>query len=82
VFQIVNEGMHNIRKHTRARSGLVSLSNADGQLRIRIENESPEGPTAPFLPGSLAERTAALGGTIEIDCATPGVTAVRIAIPV
>jgi signal transduction histidine kinase len=82
VFQIVNEGMHNIRKHTRARTGTISLNNADGQLRIRIENETPEGPTAPFLPGSLAERTAALGGTIEIDCATPGATAVSIAIPV
>ncbi|WP_195763701.1 sensor histidine kinase [Duganella guangzhouensis] len=82
VFQIVNEGMHNIRKHTRARTGLISLSNADGQLRIRIENESPEGPSAPFLPGSLAERSTALGGTIAIDCDTPGITAVSIAIPV
>ena len=82
VFQIVNEGMHNIRKHTRARTGSISLSNADGQLRIRIENETPEGPTAPFLPGSLAERSTALGGTIAVDCDTPGVTAVSIAIPV
>jgi signal transduction histidine kinase len=82
VFQIVNEGMHNIRKHTRARSGTISLSNADGQLRIRIDNDTPEGPTAPFLPGSLAERTAALGGNIAIDCDTPGHTTVSIAIPV
>ncbi|WP_432383722.1 sensor histidine kinase [Duganella sp. P38] len=82
VFQIVNEGMHNIRKHTRARTGSISLSNADGQLRIRIENETPEGPTAPFLPGSLAERTAALGGTIAVDRDTPGATTVSIAIPV
>ncbi|WP_343728838.1 histidine kinase [Duganella sp.] len=82
VFQIVNEGMHNIRKHTRARSGLISLSNADGQLRIRIQNETPEGPPAPFLPGSLAERTTALGGTIAIDRESDGVTTVSIAIPV
>lgn len=82
VFQIVNEGMHNIRKHTRARTGTISLSNADGQLRIRIQNESPAGPTAPFLPGSLAERTSALGGTIAVERDTPGVTTVSIAIPV
>ncbi|TFW27703.1 hypothetical protein E4L98_06375 [Duganella callida] len=82
VFQIVNEGMHNIRKHTRARSGQVSLSNADGQLRIRIENDAPEGPVTPFLPGSIAERTAALGGTIAVERAAPGVTAVCVAIPV
>jgi len=82
VFQIVNEGMHNIRKHTRARNGVVDLSNVDGQLRIRIENEAPEGPPAPFLPGSLAERTNALGGTIEIVRTSQDATAVHIAIPV
>jgi signal transduction histidine kinase len=82
VFQIVNEGMSNIRKHTRARSGRIDLSNVDDQLRIRIENETPEGPPAPFLPGSIAERTAALGGTIEIGRTAQGATAVHIAIPV
>jgi len=82
VFQIVNEGMSNIRKHTRARSGLIHLSNVDDQLRIRIENENPEGPPAPFLPGSLAERTTALGGAIEIARTAHGATAVHITIPV
>ena len=82
VFQIANEGMSNIRKHTRARTGLIDLSNVDGQLRIRIENDTPEGPAAPFLPGSIAERTAALGGTIEIGRTAQGATAVCIAIPV
>lgn len=81
VFQIVNEGMSNIRKHTRARSGRVVLGNADGQLRIRIENDHPDGAPEPFLPASLAERTVALGGAIEID-RTARCTAVRIAIPV
>ncbi|MYM75080.1 histidine kinase [Duganella sp. FT134W] len=82
VFQIINEGMSNIRKHTRARTGLIDLSNVDGQLRIRIENELPEGPVAPFLPGSIAERTAALGGSIAVDCSAHGATAVTITIPV
>ncbi len=82
VFQIVNEGMSNIRKHTRARSGRIHLSNVDDQLHIRIENETPEGPPAPFLPGSIAERTSALGGTIEIHRASPQATAVHITIPV
>jgi signal transduction histidine kinase len=81
VFQIVNEGMHNIRKHTRARSGTVELGNAGGQLHIRIANEAPQGPAAPFLPGSIAERTAALGGTLQVEQAA-GITAVSIAIPV
>jgi signal transduction histidine kinase len=82
VFQIVNEGMSNIRKHTRARSGVIDLSNVDGQLMIRIENDSPEPPPTPFLPGSIAERAAALGGTIDIGHLARGATVVTIAIPV
>lgn len=82
VFQIANEGMSNIRKHTRARSGVLDLSNVDGQLLIRIENENPDGPPATFLPGSIAERTAALGGTLEVGRTVQGATTLRIAIPV
>ncbi|WP_373988771.1 sensor histidine kinase [Duganella sp. BuS-21] len=82
VFQIVNEGMSNIRKHTRARNGRIHLNNVDEQLHIRIENETPEGPPAQFLPGSIAERTTALGGTIEIGQTAQGATTVHIAIPV
>jgi signal transduction histidine kinase len=82
VFQIVNEGMSNIRKHTRARGGLIDLSNVDGQLLIRIENDSPEAPAAPFLPASIAERAAALGGTIAIEHLARGATVVNVAIPV
>ena len=82
VFQIVNEGMSNIRKHTRARSGLIDLSNVDGQLLIRIENDSPQAPAVTFLPGSIAERAAALGGTIAIEHLARGATVVSVAIPV
>jgi len=80
VFQIVNEGMSNIRKHTRARSGRVVLGSADGQLRIRIENDNPDGPPDSFLPTSLAERAVALGGAIDIERSGQA-TAVRITIP-
>ncbi|MET0323105.1 MAG: histidine kinase [Duganella sp.] len=82
VFQIVNEGMSNIRKHTRARHGVIELSNVENQLLIRIENDNPDGPPPSFLPGSLAERTAALGGVITVAGTAQGNTAVTIAIPV
>ena len=82
VFQIVNEGMSNIRKHTRARHGVIALSNVDSQLLIRIENDNPDGPPPSFLPGSLAERTAALGGILSVEPTAAGGTAVLIAIPV
>jgi signal transduction histidine kinase len=82
VFQVVNEGMSNIRKHTRSRHGVIHLSNVEGQLLIRIENDNPDGLPPEFLPGSLAERTAALGGQLVVEHNERGNTAVCIAIPV
>lgn len=80
VFQIVNEGMSNIRKHTRARVGAVTLSSVDGNLRIDIDNENPDGACADFRPGSIAERASALGGKVDITRPAGG-TRVRVSIP-
>ena len=82
VFQIANEGMSNIRKHTRARAGLIELSCSDGWLCIRIENDNPDRQAADFLPGSIAERAAALGGTMRVRAGAHGATAIHVAIPV
>lgn len=82
VFQIVNEGMSNIRKHTSAREGAVTLGCADGWLNIRIENECPAGPAEVFLPHSIAERAAALGGKAHVEHKADGDTVVLVAIPV
>lgn len=81
-FQIVNEGMSNIRKHTSAREGAVTLGCADGCLHIRIENENPPGPADVFLPHSIAERAAALGGKARVEHKANGDTVVLVAIPV
>jgi signal transduction histidine kinase len=80
VFQIVNEGMSNIRKHTRARVGAVTLSSINGCLQIDIDNEHPDGVFVEFLPGSIAERAAALGGGVDITHRA-GSTRVRVSIP-
>lgn len=62
VFQIVNEGMSNICKHTTARNGYIELACTAGQLTVRIENECSGQPVLDFTPSSIAERAAALGG--------------------
>lgn len=80
VFQIVNEGMSNIRKHTRARVGAVTLSSVNGCLQIDIENENPDTFSGEFLPGSIAERAAALGGNVVITHPA-GSTRVCVSIP-
>ncbi|KQQ33643.1 hypothetical protein ASF61_11305 [Duganella sp. Leaf126] len=80
VFQIVNEGMSNIRKHTRARVGAVTLATVNNCLQIDIDNEHPDSAPGEFLPGSIAERAAALGGGVGITHPDGG-TRVRVSIP-
>lgn len=82
VFQIVNEGMSNIRKHTSARHGAVKLTCVQGALHISIDNECAAAHVPDFLPDSLAERAAALGGSARVTHNTLGNTSVQIEIPI
>ena len=82
VFQIVNEGMSNICKHTTARNGYIELACTAGQLTVRIENECSGQPVLDFTPSSIAERAAALGGEARVQRGRQNNTAVQIVIPV
>lgn len=85
VFQIVNEGMSNMRKHTTARGGRVVLTRDTHVLTISIENERTLADAAvavEFMPVSITERAQALGGTVQVGRAASGMTMVRIDIPV
>lgn len=81
VFQIVNEGMSNMRKHTNARSGSVSLRTCPQSLHIEIDNAAHGKPAGDFLPLSIAERSAALGGSVQVQQRPDGSATVRITIP-
>lgn len=80
VVQLVREGMSNIRRHTAATHAAIGLSRNDGWLHIRIENDCPSGPPAPFTPRSISERAAALGGVAYVG-STDKATAVHVDIP-
>lgn len=82
VFQLVSEGMSNIRRHTLATRGTVKMCRKHGWLHISIENECPSGPADPFVPRSIAERAASLGGYAYVASGDDGATAVNIDIPV
>src|SRR5437016_9223787 len=63
VFQIVVEGLSNIRRHTSSAWATIGLACRNGQLRLRIVNDITAGSApAPFTPRSITERAAALGG--------------------
>lgn len=82
MFQLVCEGVANIRKHSAARHGRVRIACRDGQLTIDIENDGTPPDLPPFTPASISQRSAALGGSVRIERRAPATTAVCIAIPV
>lgn len=79
-FQIVAEGLSNIRRHTVAESAVVSVGCDDTCFTLRIENDGGP-PPGGFFPKSITERAAALGGLAQVDDAAGGVTAVTVTIP-
>lgn len=83
LFHIVAEGLSNIRRHTRASKATVNLASTGDSLVLRISNDhsANEAPPRRFTPRSLTERTAALGGTLQIDAGRADQTQVIIRIP-
>lgn len=82
VFQIITEGISNIRKHTSARHGFIMLKSTNEWLNIQIENDCPDGRAAAFEPRSIAERATELGGTARMERAPDGNAVVHIHIPI
>ena len=81
VFQIVIEGLSNIRRHSGSKSATVRLSCTEMTLHVRIENgRDGPAPVDEFVPGSIAGRAESLGGRARVERAADR-TAVHIEIP-
>ena len=81
LLHMVREGLSNIRRHTRARSGEVQLDCDGHWLALRIANEGlPD--ACGFTPRSISERAAALGGHVQVRREVGGRTAVHVVIPI
>jgi len=82
IFQMVVEGMSNIRRHTRAERARVHLSWRSGYLILRIENdEAGESEYRSFMPLSISGRAESLGGRVQVDRNRENRTVVTVAIP-
>jgi signal transduction histidine kinase len=82
IFQMVAEGLSNIRRHTQATSANIALSRHSDHLILRIENDSWEATGShSFKPRSLSERAAALGGRAQVVQDNGKTSAVVIEIP-
>jgi signal transduction histidine kinase len=82
VFQMIAEGLSNIRRHTEARHAVIGIACDGKKLALRIENDDPaQIEYAPFTPRSLTERAAALGGQTQVFKRPNGGAIVMIEIP-
>src|SRR5439155_4762149 len=82
VFHLVAEGLSNVRRHTCSTQATISLACGNGHLILRIANDIAVGAEpAPFLPRSIMERAAALGGCTRVELCADYDTVVVVDIP-
>ena len=65
IFQMIVEGLSNIRRHTQSGRAFIGLECPDGHLTLRIENDGSA--SKPFNPRSISERAEALGGRAYVE---------------
>jgi len=82
VFQMVVEGLSNIRRHTHATRASIGLVVQGDRLIVRVANDDANGvvPTS-FIPRSISERAAALGGQACVEHIAGGGVQVIVEIP-
>lgn len=94
LFQIVAEGLSNVRRHAFCRDARVEISCKETSLLLQIKNSRPriggntetergdghDGQRA-FRPHSIAERAAALGGETQVFVDEKDYTVVSVGIP-
>lgn len=89
-FRVIQESIQNARKHARASSIVVRLTEEQGQFCVTIADDgrgfSPERVTTHMMGGAglrgMEERAALVGGSIEIDSAPGEGTTITLTVPV
>jgi signal transduction histidine kinase len=67
-FQMITEGLSNIRRHTDAKKAAIGLECRGDRLILGIESTNPQPPGgADFTPRSISERSRALGGRTRVE---------------
>jgi signal transduction histidine kinase len=87
LLHIAREALSNVTRHARASTAWISLTSDDATVRLEIADDG-QGfavdsvpPAGHFGLVNMADRAAALGGTIEIRSRRPGGTTIIVLIP-
>jgi len=82
VFQIVQEGLSNIKRHTASSRAIITMTSYNGDMVLDIENESSSPDSSnTFTPRSITDRAMALGGRVSVTANDDGRTIVSVVIP-
>ena len=82
LFQIVREGLSNIRRHTAATQARISIASVNGDMVLNIENDSSGSENHnTFTPRSINDRAIALGGRVSVNVSDAERTIVSVIIP-
>ncbi|HYV11882.1 MAG TPA: histidine kinase [Pyrinomonadaceae bacterium] len=82
IFQIVREGLSNIKRHTNSAEARIRMTSANGDVVLDIENDSSAGESrTSFRPRSITERALALGGRVSVNVGDERCTTVSVVIP-
>lgn len=82
LFQMIEEGLSNVRRHSTSTYAKLNVAIKDGQLELTLKNERLKRlGEASFVPRSIAERAAALGGRTLVYADENRDTVVSVQIP-
>ncbi|HKG21682.1 MAG TPA: histidine kinase, partial [Blastocatellia bacterium] len=82
VFQMVVEGLSNVRRHTQAEAAAIRVSYSNGYMSLQIENDGSTSNGEPrFTPHSISSRAESLGGRALVRVTEQGRTVVSVTIP-
>ncbi len=82
LFQMIEEGLSNVRRHSTSGYAKVEIAIKDGHLEMQLRNERLKRlGEASFIPRSIADRAAALGGRTLVYTDENHDTVVSVEIP-
>ncbi len=82
LFQMIEEGLSNVRRHSTSRYAKLDIGIKDGHLEMNLKNERLRRlGSVSFTPRSIAERASGLGGETEVYTDKDGDTVVSVRIP-
>jgi signal transduction histidine kinase len=85
VYRLVQEGLNNISKHSKARNAELSVRAREGAIAIEVADDGvgfePSRAREGFGLVGMRERAALLGGTLEVNSTKGSGTRLRAELP-